>query len=219
MALPAITDYDSLLENAADYIARNDLDPYFQTFVQLTEKRLNSALKVPGMEAIATVNLDGTSLAGTIPVDYVEWISVVWHAASNGPSQRLRYVEPNSPEFTYRHRPNGNPQYYTVLAGAVRLAPSRAGSVEVAYYKTIPGLTPDNQTNWLIQKAPQLYLYGVLAEAYSFQKDEQNSNAWLQRSDERLMKFINESNSGKVGRRAERKAEEEAEVVAAKALN
>ncbi len=218
--LATIVSYDTLLTAAAEYIARSDLDEYFANFVQLTEKRFNSALKAPGMEQIASINLDSASKSAPVPAEYVEWISAEWTGTGTGARSRfLRFVEPNSPEFTYRHRPNGSPQYYTVLAGAVRIRPYVAGSISLAFYRQIPGLSASAQTNWLILKAPQLYLYGVLAEAYTFQKDEANAAKWRADADERLKLFIAESNQGKVGRRAEKAAEMEAEAAAAKALN
>lgn len=216
----SITTYDTLLIAAAEYIARNDLDEYFQVFVQLTEKRLNSALKVPGMEVLTSVAINDTTKMAPVPAEYVEWISAEWTGTGTGARTRqLRYVEPNSPEFTFRFRPNGSPQYYTILAGGVRTKPYATGSIALAYYRQIPPLGPSAQSNWLIAKAPQLYLYGVLGEAYSFQKDEAKAGEWLGKADERLKLFIAESSTGKVGRRAERVAEMEAEIAAAKALN
>lgn len=218
--LATIVSYDTLLAAAAEYIARNDLDEYFANFVQLTEKRLNSALKVPGMEQLTTIPLNDTSKSAPVPAAYVEWISAEWTGTGTGARTRqLRYAEPNSPEFTFRHRPNGSPQYYTVLAGAVRIKPYVPGSIALAFYQQIPALTASAQTNWLITKAPQLYLYGVLAEAYSFQKDEDKAAKWRTDADERLKLFIAESSQGKVGRRAEKAAEMEAEAAAAKAMN
>ncbi|KQO43027.1 phage adaptor protein [Methylobacterium sp. Leaf85] len=218
MALPPITDYDSLVLNVSDYIARNDLEDYYPTFIQLTENRLNSALKVPGMETETTLTLSADGTVAT-PSAYVEWILVSWRSAPTARAQRLRYVEANSPEFTHRHRPNGSAQYYTVAGNKIRLAPARAGTIETVFYQRVPPLTSAAPTNWLITKAPQLYLYGVLAEAYSFQKDEVRSAEWGKAADERLKLFIEESSAAKVGRRAERNAEVEAEVIAAKAPN
>jgi hypothetical protein len=217
MALPPITDYDSLVLNLSDYIARDDLEGYYPTFIQLAEKRLNSGLKALGMQGEATLT---ASSAGEValPPDYIEWVSLSWTAASGRPRQ-LRYVEANSPEFTFRHRPNGDPQFYTVSAGKLRLAPGRAGSLSLVHYKRIPPLTDEAPTNWLITTAPQLYFYATLGEAYVFQKDEARAGEWLKMAEERLAQFVQESSSGKVGRRAERAAEDQAEVVAAKALN
>ncbi|GJE74498.1 phage adaptor protein [Methylorubrum suomiense] len=220
MADPAtITSYDTLLDAVGAYLARSDIDEHFPTFVQLTENRFNSALKAPGMEQVATIALDATLKGAPVPADYVEWISAEWTGATGGLRPRsLRFFEPNSPEFTFRYRPNGPPQYFTVLAGAVRIKPFVAGSIDLAFYRQIPPLSASAQTNWLIAKAPHLYLYGVLAEAYKFQKDEANAAKWRADADERLKLLVGGSSQGKVGRRPEKTAEMEADV-AAKALS
>jgi hypothetical protein len=218
MAITPITDLSSLKLNLSDYMARTDLEEYYPTFIQLAEKRLNSGLKALGMQN--TVALDLTSIGETpVPDDYIEWVNIMWSDVPGDHSRRLRYVEPNSPEFTYRHRPNGSPQYYTVSGGMIRLAPARVGKVILVYYKRIPALTTAAPTNWLITTAPQLYLYATLAEAYVFQKDETRAAEHQKAAEERLGQFVMESSSGKLGRRAERAAEDQAEVIAAKALN
>lgn len=217
MALPPVTDYPSLVANLSDYIARDDLEGYYPTFIQLAEKRLNSGLKALGMQGEVALTASATGEVA-LPTDYIEWVSLSWMAA-NGRPRRLRYVEPNSPEFTFRHRPNGDPQFYTVSANMLRLAPGRAGNLELVHYKRIPSLTADAPTNWLITTAPQLYLYATLGESYVFQKDETRAAEWLKMAEDRLGQFVQESSSGKIGRRAERVAEDQAEVVAAKALN
>lgn len=217
MALPPITNYTSLVANLSDFIARDDLEGYYPTFIQLAEKRLNSGLKALGMQGEAQLTADASGEV-TLPNDYIEWVSLSW-AAANGRPRRLRYVEPNSPEATFRYRPNGDPQFYTISANTIRLTPGRAGALELVHYKRIPPLTVDAPTNWLITTAPQLYLYATLGEAYVFQKDEARAAEWLKMAEERLGQFVQESSSGKVGRRAERAAEDQAEVIAAKALN
>ena len=43
--------------------------------------------------------------------------------------QMLRYVEPDSPEFRHRFRPNGDPQYFTVLGDQVQTRSLQPGKV------------------------------------------------------------------------------------------
>lgn len=218
MALPPITDYASLVANVSDYLARNDLEDYYPTFIELAEKRLNSALKALGMQntSALTPGSDGNC---TLPTDYVEWVAVVWSPSGGGRSLGLRYAEPNAPEMTHRFRPNGPPQFYTVAGGKLQPQPPKAGSYALTYYQRIPALTASATTNWLIATAPQVYLYAVLAEAYAFQKDEEKAALWTKAAEDRLGQFMAESSSGKVGRRAEREAEQVAEALAAKAIS
>lgn len=218
MALPPITDLPSLYANASDYLVRADLEQYYPTFLGLAEARLESVLKTPGMENEIIIDADSTN-AYPVPDSYIDWISARWFSSDNKFSQSLINKEANSPEFTIRYRPNGNPQYYALLAGRIRLRPERAGKLVLAYYQRIPHLTDAAPVNWLITKAPQLYLAAFLAEAYAFQKDEARTLEWITAMEKRLADFVAEASGNKVGLRATRGAEIEAEVVAAKALN
>ncbi len=217
MALPPITDISSLYLNLSDWLARNDLEQYYPTFIGLAEARLETRLKAPGMEYETIINSDSSN-SYPLPDDYIEWLSATWFSTEDSTQQTVRNVEANSPEFTNRFRPNGNPQFYAVLAGKVKLKPERTGKVLLAYYRRLPRLTTANPTNWLLTKAPQVYLAAILAEAYAFQKDETRTIEWMKAMDERLAAFIEESAGNKVGRRATRDAEVAAEQIAAKAI-
>lgn len=219
MALAAITDYPSLVANVSDFMARTDLEYAYPTWILNAEKRMNSALKAPGMEFVATLTLDAEG-TGDIPTDYIEWLTARWKPTGGGTrAQYLRNVEANSDRFTIRFRPNGDPQFYTVVGGKVRVVPARTGTLDLTYYRTIPPLTSAAPTNWLITRAPHLYLYSVLSEGYLFQKDEEKAAEWAKAADERLQLFILESGGAKVGRRADRAAQDADEAFAAKAVS
>ncbi|MEN3234731.1 hypothetical protein PUR29_14110 [Methylobacterium ajmalii] len=216
MAVPAITDLSSLKLNLSDYLARNDLEDYYPTFIELAEKRLNSALKTLGMQGATDLSIANGAQSAALPNDYVEWVRVQFTAG--GRTLGLRYMEPNAPEVTHRFRPNGPPQFYTVTGGVLSPVPARDGTYRLTYYQRLPPLTDGAPTNWLIVTAPQIYLYAVLAEAYAFQKDEEKAGVWTKTTEDRLAAFVAESSSGKVGRRIERAAEDAAEMAAAKAI-
>ena len=131
----------------------------------------------------------------------------------------LRYVEADSPEFRTRHRPNGPPQFYTLLAGKVRVMPAATGKLDLTYYARLPPLTEAQPTNWLITKAPEIYLYGALLEAMLFQKDEERSGQWFGLLDKRLGEVFGAGDTQKTGARTTRAAVEAAEASAAKAVS
>lgn len=217
--LAPITDYPTLLAALEAYLARDDLQAFAPIFVQQAEGRFNTELRVPEMQdrtEAAALEGDGVNL----PSDFIDWIAVRW-APSSGPQRALylAYREPDSPEFRHRHRPNGVPQFYTVLAGKVRIAPVIAGTLELFYYTRIPALTADAPSNWLIAKAPEVYLYASLWEAMLFQKDEERSTQWSNLVNERLKAIFGQADTQKVGLRQQRQANEAAEMAAAKGMN
>ena len=218
--MATITSYDSLLDTFGQYVDRADLQGYMPNFVQMAESRFNRLLRTRDMEVASANAVDGAATFA-LPADYLEWIAAYWTPANgDGPGRRLglRYVEGDSPEARYRHRPSGDPQYFTILAGQINLVPARAGSCSFIYYQKIPALGPSQQTNWLITRAPELYLYAVLSEAMAFQRDEARATEWMKMAEERLQAFLSEGDSQKVARRADRRAITDAAEVTAKNL-
>lgn len=213
--MATITDRASLLVAFGDYVERNDLGGYADKFIQSTETWLNRKLRARDMETRAAVVV--TADGGTVPADFLEWISLTWTAAGGDLPARslaMRFVEANSPEGTYRFRPSGDPQFYTIVAGKVLPRPYRAGTYSLVYYAKIPALTAEATTNWVVEKAPELYLYGMLRESYFFQKDDANAAKWAQAAEARLIELTGEADVQKTGRRPLRAAEDAAEQVA-----
>ncbi len=52
------------------------------------------------------------------------------------------------------------------------------------YFQKVPALSNTNPANWLIAAAPDLYLFGALAEAHGFVKDAESLALWKSRRDE-----------------------------------
>ena len=55
--------------------------------------------------------------------------------------------------------------------------------VNLSYYQAIPGLSTDNTSNWLLTSYPDAYLYGVLAVAYNYLRDDAQAADMLGFSD------------------------------------
>ncbi|KQP50835.1 hypothetical protein ASG40_12985 [Methylobacterium sp. Leaf399] len=216
--LAPITDYPSLLAALEAYLARDDLQAFAPLFVQQAEGRFNTDLKVVDMHASVGPTVLDASGGVALPADFIDWISVRWYPVAPS-TQRplfLNYREPDSPEFRHRHRPNGVPSFYTLLGGKVRIAAAVPGSLEVFYYERIPPLTVASPVNWLITKAPEVYLYAALWEAMLFQKDEVRSAQWSVLLNSRLAAIFGQTDSQKVGTRQARAANDAADMAAAK---
>jgi hypothetical protein len=215
-----ITNYPTLVAAVEEYLARPDLQSYARIFIQQAEGRFNTDLKVVDMHK-STGPIPSENAKIDLPADFIDWVAVEWDPAA-GKTQRplmLRYVEPDSPEFRNRHRPNGPPQFYTLLAGKLRFMPNAPGFVDLTYYARIPSLSATQPTNWLIQKAPEVYLYGTLMEAALFQKDEERSAQWLGLVKERLGAIFGQADTQKTGVRTTRPVVAAAETAAAKAVS
>lgn len=172
----AITTYSELKTAIADFIARSDLTSVIPTFIQLAESRLSRSVRALEMQTSSTIAL--SSGAAALPADYQEWVSCRWVGTR---TQDLAFVEPDSPEWRFRYRPNGDPQMFTIMAGNVEIKPSAAGNVKLYYYKTLTSdaLSDSNTDNWLLTKCPDMYLYTSIAEYHLYMKDDQRAAQFL----------------------------------------
>jgi hypothetical protein len=67
---------------------------------------------------------------------------------------------------------------FSIIGSSLYVRPIGSGDVTLFYYQTIPALESAS-TNWLMTARPDIYIYGTLAEAYIFQKDETRATAFL----------------------------------------
>ncbi len=200
-----------LAQAVIDYLDRPDLADACPAWIALAESRFNGALRAREMEAEAEIGQD--AVQAPLPDDFLEWIALAWAGA--GRTASPGFVETDSPEARYRHRPGGDPQYFTVSAGRIRLVPPKPGTIVLTYYRTIPPLAADDATNWLLARAPDAYLYATVAEAYIYQKAPDLAQAHLQLASQALGAAGLRADTQKLSRRSGRETEVAASAQAA----
>lgn len=161
--MSAISDYASLLIDAGEYAGTNDIAQVFPRLLSLAEAKMNRVMRVADMETVGTVSiLDGE---GPLPADFLEARLV------NVPDGRQINAW-SLAELDHRFRKYGGmPQGYAVVGSTINVRPVFTGDLTMTYYAALPALTPSNPTNWLLQKAPDVYLYGLVEEIAIWKKD------------------------------------------------
>jgi hypothetical protein len=167
----AITTYAELQESIGDWLNRNDLTSVIPSFIDNAEARINRRLRTRSMETSTSLSLNASGEA-TLPADFLEARLVT---VATTPVSFPEYVEPDSPEFLYKHRPNQNPQYYSVIGTTIKVQPAYNGSATLYYYGKLTALADDNTTNWLLTKAPDIYLYASCLEGAMYLKDAESA--------------------------------------------
>jgi hypothetical protein len=148
-----IATYADLVSTIGDWLDRDDLSTRAGTFIQMVEARVNRLLSDPDMELSVTLTGDGASL----PADYGEMVSL-------GTSDGNPLIPIGNEEYAAILPEAGTSRYYTIREGKVYYAPGSANPTLV-YRRGVPALTATNATNWLLVRAPDVYLYGSLLEA------------------------------------------------------
>tara|TARA_R110002126_G_scaffold6091_1_gene32039 strand:+ start:6795 stop:7442 length:648 start_codon:yes stop_codon:yes gene_type:complete len=174
----AITDYITLKSTLADYLHRSDLsDSILSNFVQLGEARINRQLRLLQQEEIATLTLAAGDSTVALPTNWQETIDVVY--ADNKRSiqpQNIRNLNSQSSSVEAR----GRPLLYAITNGTLsfEIAADIQYSILLNYFErwNIAAST----TNWLLENAPDSYLYASLIEAKAYIKKVEDLSVWAQ---------------------------------------
>jgi hypothetical protein len=173
--MSGITNYDGLVAKLETWLDRDDLDADVDTFIQLTEARLNRLLDDPEMEVTTETAASGDYTA--LPADFGSMVSI-----STGDGQ-LKQV--GTVEFSTFDSTSGIPRYYTIQDGSIGLYPRNStATIRMVYRRRIPALTSGSPTNWLLTLAPDVYLYGCLVQAFGWDQDDDRVGGWKSLFDE-----------------------------------
>jgi hypothetical protein len=167
--MAVITNYATLQAAVADYLNRTDLTSQIQTFIQFVEADLNTRLRCREMVVRATTTSNQEFV--TLPSDFLQALNL---QITDGKTP-LRYVTLDEADQIKNAKIYHKVMAYSIVDGAIELVPAPTDNVEIdmVYYQEVPSLTDVAPTNWLLTKAPDVYLYGALVHAAPFLVDDQ----------------------------------------------
>lgn len=160
-------EWRSAVENA---MGRSDVPAYVYT---LAQRGVNRDMRLLEMEGETTLTpVDGVM---ALPSDFGSAVSVI--ADSSGSQFPLGAV---APQAGYNSFSPSIPQYYTISDGELRLHPIPDGNYTVIlrYVRSLPMFAVDNDTNDIIARYPDLYIYAALAHAAVWAKDTESAQTY-----------------------------------------
>ena len=170
----ALTNYSELVAAVQQWMGdRTDLYGYVPDFITLCETEINHGdgsgpgLRVREMETSATVTL--TSGTGTLPTDYLEWRQV---RSLEATARDLKYITPSLALEMFPTSYAAPAVYFTITGSSLTAYPTPSTNVTLLYYAKVAALTESATTNWLMTKAPNVYLFGALKQAAIFEHDD-----------------------------------------------
>jgi hypothetical protein len=175
----AITNHGQLVQAIIDWsMHRTDLASFAPDCITLAEGYLNyggdwdkgdKPLRCREMETIAI--LSPTDGVYTLPSDYLQFKRI-----SDTPAHRrsLSYIEPVMVDVLYPTRAGGQAEHFNILGNNLYTYPISTQDLELVYYARIPQLTALEPENWLLTKAPSVYLSGSLMYAADMIKEDQD---------------------------------------------
>ena len=170
----AIATYGDLQAAVARFLRRGDLTGDIPGFIALAEAQMNRRLRARSMIGRATAVLPG-EYADT-PADF---LGVRTFSLVGAPPRPLRYVTPEGMD-ELACAGSGSPRFYTVVGGQFRFHPAPQASVTglLTYWRAIPALSDAAPSNWVLQRHPDAYLYGALAQSAPFLKADERLAVW-----------------------------------------
>jgi hypothetical protein len=172
----AITSYSELQSAIADWLLRDDLTTVIPSFISLAEAKFNRRLRDYRMVKRADAEIDTGYFA--VPAD---WLQNIRFHLKTTPITTLEYVTPDqASEERIGYAQAGTPKFFTMIGKQFQVVPAPSGTLdgELTYYSKIPALSGSNTTNWLLDIAPDAYLYGALMEAAPYLDDQEKLQVW-----------------------------------------
>jgi len=169
--------YTSLKQDIANHFVSTEIVPFIPTAIALAEADLNRRVRARDMLERAYFVL--TNSYAPLPSDFLEARTL--YITASGYTTRLEFLT-----IEEMQRKKGEewiadrPVYYSVLGSEIELLPTLSGSftLDMAYYQTIPGLSDVSPTNWLVDKHPDLYLWGTLLQAAPYMYQDKRVPMW-----------------------------------------
>lgn len=168
----SITTYTELQTAVSDYLARTDLGPFIPDFITMAENWLNygsdnvSPLRCKEMETI--VALVPASGVCALPSDYLDYTRV---SENTSYKRTLNYVTLDQAERDYPDGASGLAEKFTIIGTNLYTYPLASNNINLVYYQALPPLA-SNSSNWLLAKAPGIYLRATLMQAADYTKDD-----------------------------------------------
>ena len=173
----AITNYTELKSTIADWLNRDDLTSVIPTFISLAEHQMERSVRHYKMIVRKAALLD--TQYTNLPNDWLETIRV--HLTS-GDTHRLELVSLDDMVELREKSGNtaGRPRYYAHIGDTIEVYPTPDSSydIELMYYQKIFTLSTGNTSNWLLDRAPDAYLYGALLAASPYLSEDERIEVW-----------------------------------------
>ena len=173
----ALSTYDELKTSIANWADRDDLGNFIPDFIALCEARFNRELRLRSMEQKEYTNTVSGQANYALPVNYLQMREF---RLNTEPTVSLQYVSPEIYESW--NVGSGRPKWYTIIANEIRLGPVPEGvyEMEMLFWRKFPNLSSSVTTNWMLQNAPDVYLYGSLLELEPFIQNDGRIAVWAQ---------------------------------------
>ena len=191
----ALTTYSELQIAIGNHLNRTDMLTVAPDLITLAEAKFNRDHR---LRNIVQQSISPDADDHALPESFRELISLAHDSDSYiGP---IVIVSPDElSNHRRRHGPsNGVPTHAAIIGTATKLlrfapVPGVAYAMQIVYNSSVTPLSDSLPSNWLLAKAPDIYLYGALVEAEAFLQEDQRVMLWKQMVEDAIQRhYINQ---------------------------
>jgi hypothetical protein len=170
----ALTDYASLQASTASWLRRADLGLQIPDFIGLAEANMNRILRTSKQLIADVFTIDGEFVDLPPELRMIRTIRLT--------SGTWRLLKPITAEQMAKRKSipaiiTMEPREFVAIGGQLEFwpVPDATYSARMEYQLQIPPLSGLSPTNWVLTDHPDCYLFGTLAAAYAFLKNDQRA--------------------------------------------
>lgn len=163
----AIENYDDLQSEILEWMDRTGdsaAEERVTKWILLAESWFNRELRTPEMERTVTFSIEDEDIP--LPADYLGMRAIYQETSPDFP---LNGMSPDQLRRDFGGQA-GIPQAYAIVGGGLRLAPVPETELlyTMDYFGRIDNLSVTAPSNWLLETAPDLYLFASLFYGYTW---------------------------------------------------
>lgn len=200
MSDPRIYDYDTLCSTIQQWINRFDsvVAAAIPDMVNNAEKVINRKLRTHEMVAYVQAACTAGQSYLELPGDFLEALRYRFIGAGQwvvvSPDAE-NVLDATQQQDLADGRSGLMMKGITLSHEYVEFYPpiNNTNTFELEYFAALPALDSINQTNWLLAKYPDVYLYGALCESAPFLRDDDRLQTWGARFGSAMQEVIDAS--------------------------
>lgn len=177
-----MTTRNELITDLDEWLARDDLSAggNQDTFLRIAQSIIDRKLRIRAQEV--TTTLTATARITALPTDYLALRSI---SLDSSLDRNIEYLTPErireSPIWNNQGGYDGErgqtPTAYTIEGNNIILAPEPVSTnpitLDIVYFARLPRLVADNDTNYVLTNAYDIYLWAILHAAVVFLEESE----------------------------------------------
>ena len=193
----AITTYAELQTAVGNWLMRSDLTTAIPDFITLSEAQMQRDLRDHyKLEKRSEVTL--TDRYTALPTDFME-PKRLYITGANRALEPITASEMQDKRYSSEDNA-GDACSYTLTGGEIEIYPSPSGgTLEMTYIGRLPALSDSNTSNWVLDEAPDAYLYGSLLQAAPYLDQDERLVTWTALYQKAVGDMIRQSERAKWG--------------------